>query len=479
MYCGFVNNTLRDFCKRQKVLKYLFSAVIISSVLSLPNLSYAASSDVFSSKKIDALFDSRDLYNLIKNNKAEVLKQGRSKLVIDSKKLDLYKEDLQTHAVDVIDRLQLNGYKAYLVGGAVRDLLAGKNPKDYDVCTNATVDELISIFKSGRKIGKNYPIVRLEYDDEQIEIASFSRPNAKNASALGTKSFNSKDAQSASLLALDSDRRDLTINAIYFDINNEQLIDFHGGIYDLKARVINTIGDASTIYKQDPIRMLRVLRFAAKLNFKISSHASAPIEELAPILLQVHPMRVFSEVNKLFLSGHSVETLKLLNDYAMLKYLFPPLEDMNVMADCADYLEDVVELLDDEFAHGILVKPYVLYAYMIWPAFIDKFNYLKEEFTEYTDEQLTDWASSRVLTEQSRATALRNSLPDEMTTLWKMQLRMLNTKDMHNVIALSSDPRFIHAFELLRLRSSYDKNLKRTLKFWQPYYDEKIMFYSN
>lgn len=476
MYCNLGNSPERIFFVKQKLFKYICSAVISSLFLSA-NSSFAVTHEHSFEKGVVNLFESRDFVSLLKNNKSEVLKKGRSKLVIDSKELDLFKEDIQSHAVDVIDTLQLAGFEAYIVGGAVRDLLSGKNPKDYDVCTNASADDVVKLFRGSRKLGKNYPIVRIDFDDEVIEVAPFSSANSQNSNVLKS-SLSENDPSLPTALALDSDRRDITINAIYFDINNSQLIDFHGGIYDLRAHVINTIGDAATIYKQDPVRMLRVLRFAAKLNFTISEEASYPILDLAPYLSKVHPMRMYAEVNKLLLSGHSVESYKLLNKYDVFKYLFPGLDAKAENPQYSAYLKDVVEFLDDDYVHGILDKPYVMFAYMLWPAFSEKFNYLQNNFGEFSQDQVADWACSKVLSEQGKATALRNTLPDDIRALWKMQLQLVNTKDIRNVVGLSSDPSFINAFGLLRLRSLSDKSIKRSVKFWQPYYDEKIMLTS-
>ena len=476
MYGNFGNNTCWVFSVKQKLFKYICSAAVASLLIFSAGSSFAVTSDPVSVKGIDSLFEKRDFATLLKNNKAEVLKKGRSKLVIDSNKLDLYKEDIQSRAVDVIDTLQLAGFEAYIVGGAVRDLLSGKTPKDYDVCTNATADEVVKLFRGARKIGKNYSIVRIDYDGEMIEVAPFSSRNTQNSTVLRSSLSDNKDgASSATPLALDSDRRDLTINAIYFDINNAQLIDFHGGIYDLRAHVINTIADAATIYKQDPVRMLRVLRFAAKLNFSISDEASYPILDLAPYLSKVHPQRMFAEVNKLFLSGHSAESYKLLNKYDVIRYLFPGLDAKVATPQHSAFLKDVVAFLDEDHAHGIQVKPYVMFAYMLWPVFSDKLSYMQENFNEYSQDQLSDWACSKVLSAQSKATALRNSTPDDICAIWKMQLQLVNIKDVRNAVGLTSDPSFISAFELLRLRSLSDKSIKGSVKFWQPYYDEKVM----
>ncbi len=478
MYCRLVNNRSSLIYHKNSLFKHVTSTVISSFLVIFANCVYADVNGL-SSKGIDNLFESREFLNTLKKNEADVLKTGRARFVIDSNQFNIFKEDLHTHAVEVIDNLQLAGFEAYLVGGAVRDLLSGKEPKDYDVCTSASADEVVNLFKdkNARKVGKNYPIVKLDYKDEEVEVAPFKSGSLKNDPTAATSLEKADGAEETSALAQDSDRRDLTINAIYFDINKAQFIDFHGGIYDLREHVINTIGDAATIYKQDPLRMLRVIRFAAKLNFKISDAASKPIYELVPYLKKIHQLRMFAEVNNLFLTGYGSQTLNLLCEYDAFKYVFPDLENKIKDPQYKPFFEHVVALFDAEHSKRNFVKPYLIYAYMLWPAFLDKVNYLKKSFPEYTDDQIADWAWNKILTVQNKSTALRSTIPDDILYLWKLQSQLLKIDDLSVVEALSADPNFINAFELLRMRETSGENVEKYVKFWLPYFDEKSVLY--
>ncbi len=479
MSINVVNGANRAFSLhffKSNQCKRLFFATAALSLLALSFPSSALSNENSYVLKGIYVNDSQDLLNLLKQNKEEVLKKGQSQLIVDSKLLDIYKEDLQSHAVEIIDTLQDHGFEAYLVGGAVRDLLSGKNPKDFDVCTNASIDDILKLFKNAQKLGNNFPVVKVSFDDEDVAVSPFievvDKKTSKGQQALSSAHITPTKFAFTKSLAVDSNRRDLTINAIYFDINKSELIDFHGGLFDLKQHVINTIGDAATRYKDDPVRMLRVLRFAAKLNFTISESSAKPIRELGESLKTIHNMRLLGEVNKLFLYGHSIESYKLLKQYDLFKYLFPTLDAISASSQYKSYLENVVKDLDDDYANGIMPRSSVMFANMLWPVYWDEYEQIKKDVL--LDPLLFEDMCQKVFQSQGQITALKKALKDEIKAIWKMQFLFLNNKGKEQIVAVAADPAFINGFELLNLRALSDKSLKKYVKFWQPYYEEKI-----
>lgn len=232
-------------------------------------------------------------------------------------------------AKKVLHRLNKAGYDAYLVGGGVRDILLGGKPKDFDIATNATPEEVHDLFRNSRLIGRRFRIVHVVFGREIIEVTTF-RGNASN-----TEDHAPDDDRKTSEHGLllrdnvygtqeeDALRRDFTINALYYCIRDFTVIDFAGGIEDLRNRQLRLIGDPETRYREDPVRMLRAIRFAAKLGFDIEPETEAPIRTLAPLLTHIPPARLFEEVLKLLSAGYGEATYDLLTQYNLLPPLFP------------------------------------------------------------------------------------------------------------------------------------------------------------
>ena len=239
---------------------------------------------------------------------------------------DISRRDISDNALKVLYRLKDAGYQGFLVGGGVRDILLGKQPKDFDIATDAHPEQVHKLFRNSILIGRRFRLVHVRFGREVIEVATF------RASHLSSENSNqAKQSESGMLLrdnvygTVDDDamRRDFTINAMYYNINGFTIHDFAGGIDDIEKRSIRMIGDPQARYREDPVRMLRAIRFAAKLDFEIESATAEPMHTLGHLLEPIPAARMFEEVLKLLLSGNGEQTYYLLRDYDLFKCLFP------------------------------------------------------------------------------------------------------------------------------------------------------------
>ena len=229
--------------------------------------------------------------------------------ILSAQSLGLSRQQVSSAALRTCEELQHAGYSAYIVGGGVRDLLLGRAPKDFDVATDASPEAVQSLFRRARIIGRRFRIVHVMFGRETIEVTTFRAAHTNGQTdahgrMLNDNVFGTREE--------DAYRRDFTVNALYYDPIAETLIDPMGGVDDLSARLLRMIGDPTTRYREDPVRMLRTVRFAAKLDFQVDPPTLQPIRTLAPLLENVPPARLFDEVMKLLESGHGLACLQRL-----------------------------------------------------------------------------------------------------------------------------------------------------------------------
>ncbi|GAL06545.1 poly(A) polymerase [Photobacterium aphoticum] len=287
------------------------------------------------------------------------------------------RKDISENALKVLYRLNKAGFDAYLVGGGVRDLLLDKQPKDFDIATNATPEEIKHLFRNCRLIGRRFRLAHILFGRDVIEVATFRGHHADGTPNLSDKKQVAAQNQEGMLLRdnvygtieEDAERRDFTINALYYSIKDFTVSDFVNGVEDLDNRIIRLIGDPETRYREDPVRMLRAIRFAAKLDMGIEEKTAAPIVKLSTLLQDIPAARLFEESLKLLQSGNGLATYKLLREYNLFQQLFPLLsehftEDQNSQTE--QMIEHILSATDKRLAEDKRVNPAFMFAAMLW-----------------------------------------------------------------------------------------------------------------
>ncbi|WDJ91487.1 polynucleotide adenylyltransferase PcnB [Xanthomonas campestris] len=387
--------------------------------------------------------------------------------VIQRDQHTISRKDISPNALRVLYRLRESGFGAYLVGGAVRDLLVGGHPKDFDVATSATPEEVKALFRNCRLIGRRFRLAHVVFGREIIEVATF-RANIDDGS--GDRELDNGRLVRDNVYGTiedDAIRRDFTCNALYYAIEDFSVRDYCGGFEDVQARLMKLIGDPELRYQEDPVRMLRAVRLAAKLNFDIEAGTAEPIPRLAGLLSEAAPARLFEEILKLFLSGHGVASFEGLERYGLLGALFPEsaaaLKSNRSGALRAMVLEGLRNT-DARVANDEPVSPAFLFALLLWPAFCRTLMGLQAQGVQPEDAQRR--AADRVTLHQLERVALprRFSLP--MQEIWLLQTRF-SSRQRKRVFRTLSHPRFRAAFDFLVLRQFASADHAADVEFWR------------
>ncbi|GAA6134168.1 polynucleotide adenylyltransferase PcnB [Oceaniserpentilla sp. 4NH20-0058] len=390
--------------------------------------------------------------------------------IIPRKEHDISRDDISENAVKVLYRLKKAGYEAYLVGGGVRDLLLGMHPKDFDVATNASPEQVNKLFRNSRLIGRRFRLVHVVYGRDVIEVATL-RGHHDNAEG----KQQSKTSDSGMLLrdnvygTIDEDavRRDFTINALYYDIKDFSVRSYEGGIQDLKRKNIRLIGDPETRYREDPVRMLRAVRFAAKLNFKIASNTAAPIKELAPLMSNIPAARLFDEVIKLFLAGYAQNTFKLLEEYKLFEQLFPHTQQcLNENDFYRRMINNALVNSDERIAQGKTLTPAFLYAVFLWPCVLETQKTLEAQGMPAAAAY--HQATSQVLSNQQAHTSVPRRFTEVIRHIWDSQRRLERRVKKH-LESILTHPKFRAAYDFLLLREQTGEELAGAGKWWTQY----------
>src|SRR5690606_38516908 len=359
------------------------------------------------------------------------------------------------------------GFGAYLVGGAVRDLLLGMHPKDFDVATDATPEQVKQLFRNCRLIGRRFRLAHVVYGREIIEVATF-RANSDDGS--GDREIEDGRLVRDNVYGTieeDAVRRDFTCNALYYAIEDFSVRDYTGGFEDVLARRMRLIGDPETRYREDPVRMLRAVRLAAKLGFTIDPPTAEPIPRLAPLLAEASPARLFEEMLKLFLSGHAVASFEGLERHGLLPALMPETAAALRSNRSGALRRMVLQGLagtDARVAADEPVSPAFLFALLLWPAYCRALAGLQAQGMPAEEAQRR--AADRVTLHQVQTIALpkRFSLP--MQEIWLLQSRF-STRQRKRVFRLLAHPRFRAAYDFLVLRLAASENHAADVEFWR------------
>lgn len=388
-------------------------------------------------------------------------------IVIPRDKHNVSRRNISPAAIRVMRQLHDANYEAYLVGGGVRDLLLKASPKDFDVATNATPEEVRRLFRGARIIGRRFQIVHVRMGREIIEVTTF-RGQEENTQ----KQIRSDDGMLLrdnvyGTLETDAERRDFTVNALYYNAKDFTLIDYCGGLRDLQKRRLRIIGDPATRYKEDPVRMLRALRFAAKLGFSIEEKTAAPIRQLGPLLNNVSEARMFEEILKLFLGGSATATFNLLRDYDLVQHLFPG-TDAALKAN-PPYMVELIDICmantDKRIRGGKTVTPAFIYAALLWPALQRR---VKELAGTASPAQVWNQASQDVISEQLTRSSIPKRFLIPMREIWDLQQRLPNRLGMR-ALRLLDHPRFRAAYDFLLMREDAGEPLEGLGNWWTHY----------
>jgi poly(A) polymerase len=348
----------------------------------------------------------------------------------------------------VCETLQSHGHKAYVVGGAVRDLLIGAEPKDFDVATDATPEEVRRYFRRSRIIGRRFQIVHVMMGQETLEVTTF-----RGALAEDTK----KDEHGRVLhdnvfgsQAEDAARRDFTANALYYDPATEAVLDYHHGVGDLKQKTLRMIGEPRARYREDPVRMLRAVRLAAKLGLSIDPEARKPIREMAELLENVPPARLFDEMLKLLTSGHSVKCLTQLRDEGLHHGLLPLLDVILEQPMGEKFVMLSLANTDERVRRGKGTSPGFLFATLLWHEVLAHWEKLKAKGEPKIPALYT--AMDTVLDVQGEKLAITRRIAGDIKDIWALQPRF-EQRAGKRPYALLEQPRFRAGYDFLVLRA--------------------------
>jgi poly(A) polymerase len=406
-------------------------------------------------------------------NKAPV--QGTdSPRILARSEHEISRANISENALKVLYRLKSAGYEAYLVGGGVRDLMLGREPKDFDVATDAHPEEVAKLFRNSRLIGRRFRLVHVHFGREIIEVATF-RGDHQEDEANGNGDNGDGMIVSDNVygtLEQDAWRRDFSINSLYYNIRDFSVVDYTGGIEDLKSGILRIIGDAEQRYSEDPVRMLRAVRFAAKLGFRIHPDSEAPLFEEGERLDVVPPARLFDEVNKLFLAGAGLQTFELLRHYRLFEHLFPVTETSLAM-EKEGYPEQMVirglDNTDARVAEGKPVTPAFLYAVLLWGAVHDKATRYQNE--GMSEAQALQLAGDEVVAKQAQTVAIPKRFSLQSREIWTLQA-WLKRRFGRRAYRLLDSPRFRAGYDFLLLRIESGEDEYAELGEWWTDFQE-------
>jgi len=375
--------------------------------------------------------------------------------IIPRSEHNISRANISESALKVLYRLKNAGYAAFLVGGGVRDLLLDLHPKDFDVVTDAHPEQIRELFRNSRLIGRRFRLAHVRYGRDIVEVATFRAGVADADDDERSHSDEGRILRDNVYGSIEEDawRRDFTINALYYNIADFSVWDYTSGMTDVRERKLRLIGDPVTRYREDPVRMLRAVRFAAKLGFTIGKESAAPIGELGGLLRDVPAARLFDEALKLFQHGHAVRSFELLADYDLLRYLFPA-ADALLHEESADRVRSfIVEGLastDRRIAEDKPVTPMFLFAVLLWPA-IERFAERLQREQGINEYEALSEAGSHVLASQQARIALPKRFSVPMREILMMQRRFNNRRGARAARVLQHT-RFRAAYDFLLLR---------------------------
>ena len=399
-------------------------------------------------------------------------KKRTQPVIIPRAEHNISRSNISKSAIKVLYRLKDAGYCAYLVGGGVRDLLLGQHPKDFDVVTNARPQEIRRLFRNSQLIGRRFRLVHVLFGHEVIEVATFrahdagfSQDHAQNDDGMIVRDNVYGDIED------DAWRRDCSINALYYNIADFSVEDYTGGMADINAGIVRIIGDPVKRYQEDPIRILRVIRLAARFNFKVEALTEKPILELSGLLQNVPSARLYVEIMKLFCDGHAQASFELLRHYGLYALLFPQSEACLQGPQhefTYSFLTHAFYSIDQRCLHHKPVSAAFLFAAMLW-------NPLQQAIEKNRQTKIPlladlDHAMDVILKNQLMHIAIPRRMADLVREIWILQYR-LPRRHQGEAVRLLGHPQFRAAYDFLLLRAKAGEEVYGLANWWTKFQD--------
>lgn len=403
------------------------------------------------------------------NANSKISKLDVKPQIIPRSEHNVSRDNISPNALKVLYRLKNAGYQAFMVGGGVRDLLLGREPKDFDVVTDALPEQVRELFRNCRVIGRRFRLAHVHFGREIIEVSTF-RANMP-VDEVDDSSLEGRILRDNAYGSVDDDvwRRDFTVNALLYNIEDFSIVDYVGGLHDIKTGYIRLIGEPQRRYREDPVRMLRAVRFAVKLGFKIHEDTQQPLPEMAHLLNDIPPARLFEEFLKLFLSGYAVQTFEALRHHGLFAHLFPQTEVSLTDQEGGfphTFAIRALKNTDQRMAEGKPVTPAFLIAALLWdPLRLQSETYIAEGMKAHQAVQL---ASDDVVSRQIANIALPRRFTLVAKEIWSLQARLENQagKEGKRTTRLLTHPRFRAAYDFLLLRAESGEPVQNAAEFW-------------
>ncbi|MEW5838485.1 MAG: polynucleotide adenylyltransferase PcnB [Pseudomonadota bacterium] len=382
------------------------------------------------------------------------------------------RQKISKNALNVLYRLHESGYRALLVGGGVRDVLLGRSPKDFDIATDATPEQVRKLFRNCRLIGRRFRLAHVLFGREIVEVATFrGHGEEDDAARRADESGRLLRDNVYGTLEDDVQRRDFTVNALYYDIADFSVLDHVGGMQDLRDGILRLLGDPETRYREDPVRMLRAARFAAKLGFKLHEDTERPIAELSSLLAGIPPARLVDECVKLFHTGHGAASLNELVRLDLLRWLLPPLHEALCQTEddgaAWAFLYAALSNTDRRVEEGLPLSTAFLFAALLWPVVV--MHAQAHAHAGQPEAMLLQQAGDEVMQLIQPHVAIPRHLQLLIREIWEMQVRFV-VHQGRGVASLHGHPRFRAAYDFLLLRAQVgEPQAVEDAAWWQAY----------
>ncbi|MCD6039836.1 MAG: pcnB [Gammaproteobacteria bacterium] len=382
-------------------------------------------------------------------------------LIIPRAEHTISRSAISRNALKVLYRLHEAGFNAYLVGGCVRDLLLGHTPKDFDIGTNARPEEIRNLFKNCRLIGKRFRLAHILFGHDVIEVATF-RTHHENAQEGQGKSHQGMIVRDNVYGTIEDDaiRRDFRINALYYNIADYSIVDFVGGMQDIKEKALHMIGDPTKRFLEDPVRLLRAVRFLAKLNIHITPETEEPLMKLSHLLDQVSPARLYQEILKIFQSGAMLSTMNLLQKYHLISKLFIYSNASKTLLNAA------LVNADQRVREGKTVSPAFLFAVILWKPISEQVIHLESEgMSAYI---AVEKSIQHIIKQQTERLTIPRVMQFSIREICLLQHRFYRRgRESH---LLLEHPRFRAGYDLLLLRAQTEEPVQELAEWWKQFH---------